>query len=156
LTRTQSIGGGLFLLRIALGGVFLAAGVLKVGSPNLFAETIAAFRILPQFFIAPLAIGLPLFEIGLGLYLLLGLFTRVAAIVAGIELLVFAAAIASIVVRGISINCGCFGEADSSPASWLDVLRDLVLAALTLPLIFVGPGAFALDRRMQKTSEEVS
>jgi uncharacterized membrane protein YphA (DoxX/SURF4 family) len=138
------------VLRIAIGGVLAAAGALKVGHANDFASTIAGFRILPQPLVGPLAVGLPYFELGLGVYLLVGLYTRVAAAIAFIEFAVFAAAVASVVIRGIPIACGCFGQADTAPASWIDVVRDVGLAALAAIVAWRAPGMLAVDRRMER------
>jgi len=138
------------LLRIVVGGVFLVAGGLKVGHPAALAVTIAAFDLLPQPLVAPLAILLPPLEIGLGLYLIAGLLTRFATGFALLQLLIYAGAIASVVLRGIQVSCGCFGQVDTAPASWLDVGRDLLLAALSLPLLFAGPGRFAIDTILQR------
>jgi uncharacterized membrane protein YphA (DoxX/SURF4 family) len=142
----------IFALRAALGGVFLAAGLLKVSHPELLAATIAAFRVLPQPIIAPLAIALPYFEMILGGYLIVGLFTRPAAYVAAAQLAGFAAAIASVIVRGIPTACGCFGPSDTAPASWVDVARDLILAAVAVAVALRGPGILALDRRLSPKS----
>jgi uncharacterized membrane protein YphA (DoxX/SURF4 family) len=139
------------VLRVVVGGVFVAAGGLKIGHPAALAVTIAGFELLPQPLVAPLAILLPPLEVGLGLYLIAGVLTRYAAGFALLQLLVYAGAIASVVLRGIHISCGCFGQADSAPASWLDVERDLLLAALCLPLLLAGPGRFALDTRLQRS-----
>jgi uncharacterized membrane protein YphA (DoxX/SURF4 family) len=146
----------ILVLRVALGGVFLAAGLLKVSHPEVLAATIAAFRLLPQPVIAPLAIALPYFEMILGGYLIVGLFTRGVALIAAAQLAGFAAAIASVVVRGIPTSCGCFGPNDTAPASWVDVARDLVLAALALAIALRAPGSFALDRRLNPKSFPVS
>jgi len=145
---TSRIAWLVFVLRLVIGAVFLTAGVLKVGHPTPLAVTIADFALLPSVLIAPLAILLPYVEIGLGFYLIVGLFTRYVAAIAAIQLLIFAGAIASVVVRGIHTSCGCFGPADTSVASWVDVFRDLLLVAITLPIFFVGPGRFAVDARL--------
>jgi uncharacterized membrane protein YphA (DoxX/SURF4 family) len=142
----------IFVLRVALGVLFFAAGLLKVTHPEVLAATIAAFRLLPQPLVAPLAIALPYFEMILGGYLIAGLFTRVAAFLAAAQLAAFAAAIASVVVRGISTSCGCFGPSDTAPASWVDVARDLALAAVALLVALRGPGGPALDRRFASKS----
>jgi uncharacterized membrane protein YphA (DoxX/SURF4 family) len=131
--------------------VLVAAGALKVGHASDFASTIAGFRILPQPLVGPMAVGLPFFELALGVYLLIGLYTRVAALIAFIEFVVFGGAIASVVIRGIPIACGCFGQADTAPASWLDVARDAVLAALAALIAWRAPGMLALDRRMERS-----
>ncbi len=48
-------------------------------------------------------------EILVGLCLLLGLLTRVAAAVSAVLLVAFIVGIASAWARGLSIDCGCFG-----------------------------------------------
>ena len=140
-----------FISRVVVGGVLLAAGALKFGHFDSLASTMAAFRLpllTPQV-IAPLSIAIPCLEVLLGLYLLLGLFTRVAALAAAAEFLLFAAAIASLVVRGIPAACGCFGPGDTRPASWEEVARDLILAVLAAFIAWRAPGAWALDRRIR-------
>ena len=53
---------------------------------------------------------LPFVEIALGvLLLILGLATRLAAVVSAALLVVFIAGIASAWTRGLRIDCGCFG-----------------------------------------------
>lgn len=140
------------VLRLGIGGVLLVAGALKIGHADDLASTIAAFRLLPSVFIGPLAVGLPFFEVGLGAYLLVGLYTRVAALIALIEFVVFGAAVASVVVRGIPTSCGCFGPGDTAPASWMDVARDALLALLAAFVAWRAPGMLAVDRRMEPSS----
>lgn len=139
----------LLALRVALGGLLIVAGVLKAhDGPIVTAITIAGYRILPAPAIAPLAVALPYFEIFLGAYLALGLFTRAAAIVASVQFLIFAAAVASLVVRGIATNCGCFGAGVATPPSWGHVAADVLLALAAVVLVVRGAGAFAFDRRL--------
>ncbi|MGD0967806.1 MAG: MauE/DoxX family redox-associated membrane protein [Candidatus Aquilonibacter sp.] len=135
--------------RLVLGGLLIWAGALKIGHPIDLASAIAGFRLLPPDLVAPLAVILPYFEVLLGLYLLAGLFTRVAAWVAAVQFVIYAAAIASAVVRGIPANCGCFGPGDAAVADWPHVAFDLALAALAILIALRAPGAFALDRRLR-------
>ncbi len=139
------------VLRVALGCVFLAAGGLKVGHADVFASEIAGFQLLPHAFIAPLALLLPFLELMVGAYLVIGLFTRFAAWFAALEMAVFAAAIASAVMRGISTSCGCFGPSDHATTSWPEVGRDAALTAIAIIIALRAPGALALDRRMETT-----
>jgi uncharacterized membrane protein YphA (DoxX/SURF4 family) len=141
-----------FVLRLVLGGVFLAAGGLKVGHADVFASEIAGFQLLPHPLIAPLALLLPFLELMIGVYLVVGLFTRFAAWVAALEMAVFAAAIASAVLRGISTSCGCFGPGDRAMTSWPEVGRDVGFALIAVIIAWRAPGALAVDRRME-TSE---
>jgi uncharacterized membrane protein YphA (DoxX/SURF4 family) len=142
------------IARLIVGGTLLAAGILKIGHFDALASTIASYRIplLAPAVIAPISVAIPLIEVLLGAYLLIGLYTRIISALALCEFVLFAAAVASVVMRGISASCGCFGPGDTRPASWVEVARDLVLAALAAFLWWRGPGVLALDQRMHTES----
>ena len=142
------------IARLIVGGTLLAAGILKIGHFDALASTIASYRIpfLALAVIAPISVAIPLIEVLLGAYILIGLYTRVMSALALCEFVVFAAAVASVVMRGISASCGCFGPGDTRPASWVEVARDLGLAALAAFLWWRGPGVLALDSRMNESS----
>lgn len=141
-------------LRLALGGIFVVAGALKIGHFDVFASEIAGFQLLPHGVIAPLAILLPFVEVVLGAYLILGLFTRYAAAFAALQLAIFSTAIASAVVRGISTSCGCFGPSDTSVTSWPEVARDAALVVIALLVAWQAPGALALDERIEERASD--
>jgi len=140
------------IVRVLIGALFVAAGAAKVGHFNDLAAAIAGFRILPEAVVGPLAVALPFFEIGLGAYLLLGLFTRVTAVVGAIQLAIYAAAIASAVVRHIPATCGCFGPQDTATADWPHVAADLALALICAAIAWRAPGLLALDNRLRNAS----
>jgi len=113
------------IARIIVGLVFIAAGVLKVGHPADLGSTIVAFRLnLPPAFVGFSAVALPLFEIVLGAYLLLGWQLRIVSVMSVALLLVFIAALSSVVIRGIPTPCGCFGPGETDPVTWWTVVRD--------------------------------
>ena len=124
--------------RVLLGGVFVVAGVLKVPDPAAAVRAVRAYRLLAEPLVAPVAFGLPVIEIAVGLALLAGVFVRTAAIASAVLLVVFIAAVGSAWARGLQIDCGCFGNggqvAAGETAYPLEVLRDLglLLVALTL------------------------
>ena len=138
----------MLLLRVVLGAIFVIAGASKVGHADMFAAQIAGFKLLPQIVIAPLALGLPYLELLLGGYVILGLFTRTSAWIAAVLLAVFDAAIASAVMRGMSVSCGCFGPNDATVTTWTEVARDAVFVAMAVFVALRPPGALALDRRI--------
>ncbi|MBV8067829.1 MAG: DoxX family membrane protein [Candidatus Eremiobacteraeota bacterium] len=140
------------VVRVLLGALLLAAGVLKVGHPAELAASIAGFRLLPAFVVGPLALALPYIELLLGAYLVAGLFTKVAAAIAAVQFAAYAAAVASAVLRHIPANCGCFGPNDSAVADWPHVFFDVVLAGAALFVAYRGPGAFAVDRKLREPS----
>ena len=55
--------------RLLLGGVFVAAGMLKLPDPAAAVRAVRAYRLLPEVLVAPVAFGLPVIEIAVGLAL---------------------------------------------------------------------------------------
>ncbi len=125
-------GGAVFGLRVGAALVFGYAGWIKFQSPQAFADSIATFQLLPARLVNLLALGLPPFELGLGVLLLSGWKTRTAAFCGLVACGVFLFALASAMARGLPVECGCFGDARSSLAptlrSWLVIGRDLLLS----------------------------
>jgi uncharacterized membrane protein YphA (DoxX/SURF4 family) len=137
-----------FALRLAIGALLIVAGVLKAhDGPVATATSIAGYRVLPPSIVAPLGVALPYVEILLGAYLVLGLFTRVAAWLAAVQFAIFSMAVGSLVVRGIPADCGCFGSSIPTPPTWGHVALDVALAALAVVVALKAPGAFSLDDR---------
>ena len=93
-----------------------------------------AYRLLPDDLARLVAYGLPVLEVSLGLMLLLGVATRLAAVAVGVLLIVFIAGIVSAAVRGLQIDCGCFGGGGEVGAGQTrygqEIARDLGLLAL--------------------------
>ena len=143
------MNAAVFVMRVLLGGLLLATGALKVGHAPDLAAAIAGFRLLPAGAVGPLALALPFFELLLGGYLVIGLFTRTAAIVASLQFVIYASAIASAVIRHIPANCGCFGPQDAAVADWPHVAFDLALALLSALVAYRAPGILAVDRRLR-------
>lgn len=129
--------------RLVLGGVFLYAGASKVFDAGGLAASIRSYGLgLPEWFVGLSAHALPPFEALLGLYLIVGLFTKASAWAASGLLVVFTLALLQGALRGLEIDCGCFGPAASGRSSlWLDVARDLGLLALSLLLALAPPDA---------------
>ncbi len=146
--RCDAMNAAVLIVRVLLGALLVVAGSLKIGHPAALAASIAGFRLLPPALVGPLAIALPYAEVLLGLYLVAGLFTRVAAAVAAVQFVAYAGAIGSAVVRHIAADCGCFGPGDAGTADWPHVAFDLTLAAASVFVAWRAPGAVALDRRL--------
>ena len=117
--------------RLVLGGVFLVAGGLKVIDPQSSVAAVRAYQLLPNSLVTIVGWGLPFAEIALGLLLLAGVATRVVAAVTAMLLLIFIVAVVSAAVRGLSIDCGCFGGggavAPGQTAYGIELVRDLGL-----------------------------
>jgi putative oxidoreductase len=120
-------------LSLLLAAVFIYAALDKFRDPLQFADSVAAFGILPIVLVSPFALGLPPFEVLCGLLLVTPLTRRVAALGMTIVTAMFFAALASALLRGLTLDCGCFGTgAPSRPRMWLEAGLDMVLFGSSL------------------------
>ena len=129
----SEVNVAVLIARILVGGMLLVAGVLKIGHFDSLASTIALYRIpfLPPASdrgVASRSCDPAIRSISGSLHSCVGLYAKAAASLAALEFVLFGAAVASVVLRGIPAPCGCFGPGDTRPASWEEVLRDLLLA----------------------------
>jgi uncharacterized membrane protein YphA (DoxX/SURF4 family) len=129
-----------WILRLGLGGLFLFAGVSKLGDPTQFAIEIGNYRLLEP--IAPwLAVILPFIEIVLGVVLIAGPrpWRRASALALLGLLAVFTVAVVTVVARGINVDCGCFGG-QSGPVTWTTVIRDVTLLLVSSVILILERG----------------
>ncbi len=146
-----------FALRVSLGALLVVAGILKaLDGPTAGASLVAGYRMVPAPLVAPVGVALPYLEIFLGTYLVLGLFTRPVAAVVTLQFGAFAIAVASLVIRHIPANCGCFGSAIPTPPTWAHVAADLALAAVAAAIVGFAPGRYALDRVLRPSGSIAS
>jgi uncharacterized membrane protein YphA (DoxX/SURF4 family) len=139
--------------RLILGGVWIVAGATKVTDLPASGRAVAAYRLLPYEGARFLGAVLPFLEMALGVLLILGLATRLAAVVSAILLIAFIAGIASAWARGLRIDCGCFGNggdlaANESPAYLTETVRDIGLLVLAGFLALFPRSRFSLDARL--------
>jgi uncharacterized membrane protein YphA (DoxX/SURF4 family) len=97
------------IARLLLASVFAVAGVFKIFDPLGFADGISGFRLVPAFAIAPLALGVPIFEILTAAAMVGRRFRRASALAATGLSLAFVIFYASAWVRGLDVQCACFG-----------------------------------------------
>ena len=150
--------------RLVLGVIFFLAGLVKVGIPESMAASINSYEMpLPTLLVDAMAVGLPPLEMGLGLFLLLGLFMRPMAILSGALNIIFLIAMIQAASRGLSPDCGCFAGAQDTPVGQAilkafpafnafmnepvgvgSILRDTVFLLMSVHL-FLVPTIFGLD-----------
>jgi uncharacterized membrane protein YphA (DoxX/SURF4 family) len=141
------------LARTLVGGVWVVAGVLKLPDPNENVRAVRAYELLPESVVPVVGHALPILEILVGLCLLLGLLTRVAAVVSAVLLVAFVVGMASAWGRGLSIECGCFGGGAGPAANaaakypW-EIARDVGLLALSAWLVRRPRTPWATDNRL--------
>ncbi|WP_037362225.1 MauE/DoxX family redox-associated membrane protein [Nakamurella lactea] len=137
------------VVRLGLAAVWLASGIAKASNSRETIVAVRAYRILPESAVRPVAGVLPYLEIALGVLLLLGLATRLAAVLSSVVLAVFIAGVISAAARGLSIDCGCFGGGGDVAAGntqyTAEILRDVGFLVMAGFLIWRPWTALSID-----------
>lgn len=140
---------GLFA-RLVVGGVIFAAGYLKVGHIAKSQMAVRAYDVLPIGVANFLGTILPFVEVAIGLLLILGAATRINALLSAALMALFIVAIAQAGLRGLTIDCGCFGgggQVEPGQTKYLqEIARDTVLLLLALYLYRFPSTKFSLDK----------
>jgi len=137
------------LARVVVGGVWVWAGVLKVGDPASSVTAVRAYQLLPYDLAETVGKMLPMLELVVGVALVLGLVTRVSGGFSALLQLAFIIGISSVWARGISINCGCFGDGGADPDAisrypW-EIARDVALLLASAYLAWRPRTALSVD-----------
>lgn len=119
------------LARLAVGGVFIYAGLMKALAPaEEFGYAIESYKVLNSQLSLWSAYLVPWLEIYAGLLLAAGVFTRLNALFIGAMLLFFEAMLGQAWLRGLPItSCGCFGSSGNNSITH-EFLQNLVFLAL--------------------------
>ena len=120
------------LFRWTVAGIFLAAAVPKILDPSGFASDISHYAMVPDGLVNAQAVILPWIEAVLALALLAGFAVEGGLLLAGLLLAAFLAALGQAWVRGLDIDCGCFGHSDARGNVGVAFLRDLGFLSLGL------------------------
>lgn len=124
------------LIRFILGSVFIYAGFIKLIDPKVFARAISQYDIVPEFLLAPLAVGLPAVELLAGLGLIFNI--RGSLMVIFNLLFVFILVLGYGIFNNMDIDCGCFSPEEINAHNSLKqtLFRDLsmIVAACYLYL----------------------
>jgi protein-disulfide isomerase len=118
------------VLRVVLAAAWVWAAVATIGDPAATLRAVRAYDLLPSWLAQGVAYGLPFLELGLAVLLLLGLVTRLAAIVSAVVLAVLLAGVVSAAARGLQVSCGCFGGGGT--VAQTSYPRDIALLAVLL------------------------
>jgi uncharacterized membrane protein YphA (DoxX/SURF4 family) len=147
-------------LRLLLAAVFLVAAWTKLRQPwAMFALSIDAYGILPEPAVVFVARTLPWAELALGLLLLTGAFPRFSTAAAAAILFFFFIVLVRSYVKGLQIDCGCFGFGEALSARTLARDALLLLAALAAAALYWArgaPGAPLRDRRSARTHRRLA
>ena len=138
------------LVRIGLGSVLIIAGGLKAVNPQKSAMAVRAYEVLPIPVANLFGFVLPWSEIAIGLLLILGAFVRIAGLLSAAIMLLFILAISQAGLRGLSIDCGCFGGggkvAQGETKYLAEIFRDIGFMLMGLYAYRFPRGKFGIDK----------
>jgi putative oxidoreductase len=151
------------ILRIIIGGVFIASAVIKIGNVQVshahgiqfshvpdvtqFAQDVANYHVPPRALSNLVAITLPWIELLAGGLLVLGIWKRASAVVITALMVVFLAAIGWALAHGYDIRCGCFGTIEARRVGITALAEDFALLLMAAWL------AWRLDDPTERTTE---
>jgi len=150
---------GLFA-RLIVGVVDVVAGLSKFPDPAGNVRQVRAFKILPEAIVPTVGHALPTVELIVGAALILGLLTRIFAVIGALFFVAFIIGISAAWARGLEINCGCFGShgipADPQRQYAIDIARDIGLLLCCVWLIIWPRTRFALDNLLFPQHERLA
>lgn len=134
-----------------IGLTFAVSALGKARDVAAFAETVAAFKVLPQRWSKAAARVL----LGVEVAVVLLMFARRAGVVtalclAAVLLVAYTSALAAVLLRGAAVGCDCFGTS-SSKVSWADLVRNAVLLAAAV----AGTVALSAGRPMPTVADSI-
>lgn len=114
--------------------VLVFTGLIHAAQPYYFIHTLASYRLLPADASGLLGLWLPYLQIVLGLCIGLRIAEKFALYVAACLFTIFAFAQTTVLIRGIGIDCGCFGF----------VAHTVSMGSVTLPILLIGACTLAI------------
>jgi hypothetical protein len=142
----------LLFARLTVGGVFLVSAIGKLLDKAGTAASMARYPFLPRGSGKLISNYFPFVELTVGLLLVLGIFTRLAAVGAVVLFLLFTSLIAYDLRYNKNISCHCFGRFTEEKLTPMAVVRNVVLMALAALLIVSFDGWLALDSSINQST----
>lgn len=138
--------GFTIILRLVIGSVLINAGIVKLRQLPTFVLGVLQYEILPIVLARWYGRLLPFIEIGIGVFLLLGIGFPLVAFLSTIVLFSFAIAVTINILRKRETPCYCFGADSSDKMGWHTLIRISLLLSATIALILlpVSPNLQAL------------
>ena len=121
--------------RLVMAGVFIYASIDKIFHPDLFAQAVYNYQVLPGYLVNLTALILPWLELTLGTCLLINRWMAGAAALAAALMTIFVGLTLFNLARGLDISCGCFSTGpDDDPVTLLTLARDILFLVFSLGL----------------------
>jgi len=145
------------VVRLYLGGVFLAACLHKIAHPEVFAVDVATYQFLPLWSVNFYALVVPWVEAFAGAMLVLGIRVRGASLLVMGMMISFMVALAWALHQGLDMSCGCFASqaaAEDDPISWHTLLRDSVWLVQSIYVLVFDREAIGVEQIFKKRRQQ--
>ena len=100
------------VIRVAIGAIFIYAGVAKLLDMKAFASTVAQYDIVPDALIPAATVGLPALEAIAGLGLIFDISGSLIAVLA--MLIMFIVVLMYGIFNDLDVDCGCFSPDEAA------------------------------------------
>jgi len=137
-------------VRLLLGGIFILAAVGKIPEQARFVDVVTQYGLLPWSLARAYGTILPWFELGIGIFLVLGFLPRLAAGTSILMILSFIAANGTAVYSYNDKDCGCFGDIYYG-TGYLTFIKtsdalaiDIVMVIMAFIILLGGGGRWSL------------
>ena len=136
-----------FVLRLFLGALLIYASIYKIQFPPHFARGVLNYEFFPFWLVNFIAITIPWVELIVGVFLVVGLFTRASNLIALGMFCVFFVLISWVLYWGLEIDCGCFSKAlEGHLIDGSYLFRDGLFVLFSIQILFAKKIILSLDR----------
>lgn len=123
-----------FFMRLLLSFTFILASIPKILDPLGFALDISHYDFFPKITINLIAITLPWIELFIGISLIFYFFDKGGILLVNLILVAFLILLGQAWIRGLDIDCGCFGHTGAREGVSKAFIRDLFLVSWSMLL----------------------
>ena len=138
---------GSIILRIVFAALFVISAYTKLADIQTFAQALNSYDILPPKLVPLFTYYVPLLELGLAVGFIIPGFEKINTLLTIGLMVVFQIALTSLIVRGIDVDCGCFGRFATSPLAAL--VRNFVILGLCGLLLF----SLSKNKKLQNSND---
>jgi putative oxidoreductase len=138
--------------RLCVAGVFIASSVGKLMDKPGTEASMSRYPFLPAGSGKLIANVFPFIELAVGVMLLLGLFTRLAAFAALLLFVLFTGLIIYDLTHSQNSSCHCFGRLSDEKLTVWAVVRNVALMLLSLIVLLGFDGWLSLDSALNASN----
>ena len=126
-------------VEIIVGAAFLWSGIAKLLDPSAFLSAILTYEVFSYKVSVIASLGVPYLELCVGACLVFRVIIGGARLLAVVLLVLFIILLSQAAMRGLDVDCGCFGSSKKSSEAgfFWPIARDLIM------LVGIGLGIVA-------------